>query len=98
MWMGPVAFRYYVEAAVRYFRSTAAVGDSDGVNSFAGMLGLRNKQECESLRPVATQLADACQYILAHWESFDVMPTVYMGLREKYAKLHQSLGRLAGGP
>ena len=36
MFMGPVAFQYYVPAFVRYIDS--AVGDSDAVNCFVGLL------------------------------------------------------------
>ena len=43
MWMGPIAFRYYVAAAISYIQSEAAVGDSDFINCFVGLLEFRQQ-------------------------------------------------------
>jgi len=96
MWMGSVAFRFYVEAAIRYIQSPAAKDNSDIVNCFAGDLEFR--MECrskEELAPVAAQLASACRFVIEHWEFFDVIPEVYAGLKERYLSLEKEFARLA---
>jgi hypothetical protein len=38
MWMGPVAFNFYVNAAISYIQSESAKHDSDIIDCFAGIL------------------------------------------------------------
>jgi hypothetical protein len=96
MWMGPVAFRFYVEAAVRYLLSAAADKDADMVNCFAGLLEFRLEHEPEEVASVAGRLAVACRFILEHWERFDIAPEIYVGLRGRYVVLERTLVRLVG--
>ncbi len=53
MWMGPVAFRYYVEAAIRYIQSDCAANDSGMIDCFAGLLEFRLQHEAKQLVPIA---------------------------------------------
>jgi hypothetical protein len=95
MWMGPVAFRYYVVAAVRYIESEHALGDSDFINCFAGVLEYRLDHEATTdMTPVAMMLAEACGYILEHWESFGVDGPTYGDLAHRYHALQKSLSML----
>ncbi len=41
MFMGPAAFRFYVQAAISYLQSKSATGDSDMINCFASILEFR---------------------------------------------------------
>src|SRR3990172_6119818 len=94
MWMGPVAFRYYVQAFIRYLRSDASSNESDAVNGFAGTLEFRLEYEPKELVPVASELAAACDYILQHWDRFDITP-IYGDLRGRFSALQEAFTRLA---
>jgi len=58
MFMGPSAFRFYVQAAINYIQSEAATGDSDIVNCIAGILESRLEFEPDELVAVAERLAE----------------------------------------
>lgn len=64
MWMGPIAFRYYLPAAISFIRSEAAICGSDFISSFASTLESRLEFEPQELQPVAYQLAAICTYII----------------------------------
>src|SRR4051812_35031904 len=72
MFMGPVAFRFYVQAAISYIQSDAASGDSAIVSCFAAILEYRLEYEAEELRSIAEHLAAVCSYIVEHYDRFDL--------------------------
>jgi len=94
MWMGPVAFRFYVQSAIRYIQSEAASGDSDMINCFADTLEFRLEHESQELQPVAVQLATICGYVLVNLDRFDVDAEIYDGIRDSYTLLQQSFEQL----
>jgi len=63
MHMGPAAFRFYVEAAIRYIRATH---DDAMVFAFAGVLECRLEFDRPEMVPIASRLAAICRYILEH--------------------------------
>lgn len=93
MWMGPVAFRFYVGGAIRYIHSEAASGDSDAVNSFASVLEFRLEHDSAELVPVAEQLAAICGYIVQHYQRFDLTPEIYGDVRARFQALQQTFLR-----
>ena len=94
MWMGPVAFRFYVHAAINYIQSEEAAGDSDIINCFAGILEFRLEYEAQELVPIARQLALMCGRIVQLYERFEIDPDVYGDLRPRYQALEQTLMRI----
>ena len=86
-WMGPVAFRFYIRAAIRYVESEHATGDSDIVNCLAGTFRIRLEHEPAELRSIASSLADFCSYVIEHFERFDVDSAIYGNLRGGYSAL-----------
>ena len=94
MWMGPVAFRYYVRAFIRFLHSEAATNCPDAINGFAGTLEIRLEYEPGELAPIARELADACTYILEHWNKFDPDPDIYGNLDARYTTLKQAFTNL----
>jgi hypothetical protein len=90
MFMGASAFRFYVQALIRYIRSEAATDDSDIINCFAGILEHRLAHEAEELRPAARRLGSICGYILEHYERFDLTPDIYGDLRPRFQALQQA--------
>lgn len=93
--MGPAAFRFYVQAAISYLRSDSATGDSDMINCFAGVLGFRLEYEADELVPVAQMLSSVCGFIVLNYERFDVTPNIYGDLRPRYESLQKAFQRLA---
>lgn len=71
MFMGPIGFRYYVQAAIRYIKGPAAKDDCCVAIFTAGYLDHHLKYESTELIPIADQLADLCQFIVDHWADFD---------------------------
>ncbi len=90
MWMGPVAFRYYVQAIIRYVQSEGAKGDCETVLFLVSVLEVRIQDEPEEVAPVAEQLTVACDHILEHLADFDADDQ-----RVRYEALRQILRHLA---
>lgn len=93
MFMGPVAFRFYAQAAINYIQSEPATGDSAIINCFAGLLEYRLEFEAEQLVAVAPQLAAVCHYIIEHYERFEVTAEIYGDLRPRFQLLQQAFLR-----
>jgi hypothetical protein len=91
MWMGPVAFQFYVPAAIQYLQSLESKGDSDTINWFLGLLEFRFEYDLELLQPIAKELTDVCRFIVEHYNQFVVTPEIYGDLRPRYQKLIQRL-------
>lgn len=102
MFMGPVAFRFYLPAYVNYLRSEASSGDPDAVNCIVSLVRHRWEFEPDELKPVRELLVDACRTVLAEWDRFGVDEAIYcgwseMGLRGDYEALVTSLSGASGG-
>lgn len=95
MWMGPVAFRFYLVAGIDYLRSEEASEDADAVNAFTGMLEFRLEFEPDELRPVVPRLVPICQFLLQNWDRcVGDYPEVYAGVRQRCQALQQKLARM----
>jgi hypothetical protein len=90
MWMGPAAFRFYVQAAIRYIRSEAATGDHAIASCMAMILEFRLEHESAELVPIAGQLASICGYIIENYERFDLTPEVFGDVRTRFQTLKQT--------
>jgi hypothetical protein len=97
LWMGPTAFRFYVEALIRYLRSDASEGDAGIVSCFAGILEFRLENASEELRPIAPRLALACGDILRDYGRFQVDPEIWGDVGPRYSKLEQAFLRQIHG-
>jgi hypothetical protein len=95
MFMGIVAFRFYVPALISYIRSEAATSDSDIINCFAGLLESRLEYDANELTPIASDLAAACSYVIENYDGFDVMPEIYGDLRPRFENLRQNFWQLS---
>ena len=94
MFMGPSAFRFYVQAAIAYIQSEAATGDSDMINCFAGILEQRLEFERVELVPIAEQLASICAYIVEDYTRFDLTPEIYGDVRPRFQALQHAFLRM----
>jgi len=91
MWVGPVAFQFYVFAAIKYIQSSEAENDADVINCFLGLLEFRFEYEQESLKPIAEELVKACRFIVEHYGQFEIYPEIYGELRPRYEQLIRQL-------
>lgn len=87
LWMGPVAFRFYIHAAINYVHSEHADGDSDLISCLASIFRYRLKNEASELRPIAHLLAGFCSYVIEHWDRFDITSHFHPNLRSDYSAL-----------
>jgi hypothetical protein len=94
MFMGISAFRFYVQAAIRFIQSDAAAGDSDIVSCFAMILEHRLEYESAELVPIADQFASICGYILEQRERFDFTPETLDDDPVRVQTLQQTLSGL----
>jgi len=74
MFMGASAFRFYIQAAIRYLESDAAQNDYETVDYFAALLEYRIDCEAEDLRPIADPLASVCGSLIQQSDKFDLRP------------------------
>ncbi|MDB5297027.1 MAG: hypothetical protein JWO31_3010 [Phycisphaerales bacterium] len=96
MWMGPVAFRFYVPAFIQYIDSVDSQGDADAINCFHGLIRFWLDHYHREVVPVLGSLAAACRYVLNHYDKFEV-PSVYGNLREEFEHLLSALREPAAG-
>jgi hypothetical protein len=89
LWMGPIAFRYYVAAAMRYIQSEGSLGDPDFISCFVGILELRQQQEPAELAPISEQLIAICDYIMEHFDKFDMQGEIYGDVAARVKSVRQ---------
>lgn len=91
MSMGPVAFGFYVQAAIRYLLSPAAIHDCSAVSLFYWTVRFRQDNEPELIAELAPALRGAVSEILSNFEQYDVSVEAYGDLEEKYRRLLKRL-------
>jgi len=96
LWMGAAAFRYYVPAFIRYIRSEHSRCDPDAINCFVGLIE-RRAEQAKDVAPIAEVLADACRYVLDHYDKFEADPSIYDDLRPRYESLFSKLHEIQVG-
>ena len=92
LWMGPIAFSFYLRAALSYLKSASAQGDSGIVSCLYKVLEFRLQHDDEAVRKASGTMADLCKYVLVAYNRFDVDETIYGDLRVKYQTLLKQLG------
>ena len=92
MWMGPVAFCFYLRAALSYLKSASAQGDLGIVSCLCAVLEFRLQHDAEAVRKASDTMAELCRYVLVAYNRFDVSETIYGDLRVKYQKLLRQMG------
>lgn len=94
MFMGPVAFCYYVPAYIRYLKSEHSKDDSDAVNCFQGLLQFIFEHQPSFLPACARELAEACRYVVSDYEKFSVNVEIYGDLQKQFEMLAGKLETL----
>ncbi len=76
MFMGPIAFRYYIPAEISYIRSELPNAHPPTLFGFAGILGQWLEFQPDELIPVAKELAEICGDVLERYARFDELSGV----------------------
>lgn len=97
MWMGGVAFRYYLPAVSRFIQSDAAENDVDFIAHFASTLEFRLAREPHELQPIAEQLVGVCDYVAEHWLRFGSGADAYGNPLARYKALREAFENLRKG-
>ena len=95
LWMGPIAFRFYVQAAIRFIQSDDASLQADFIYGFWSTLKIRMDDEAEELAPVAKSLAAVCRYIVENWSKFDFDWKMSHRLPPRFVLLQHAFERLS---
>jgi hypothetical protein len=74
MWMGPVAFRFYVQAAIWHIKNESEPRRLEIIPAFVSALEHRLEFEQAELVPIAAKLAEVCSYILEHYDVLGDLP------------------------
>jgi hypothetical protein len=89
MWMGPVAFSFYLQSAINYLKSDAAAGDGHLVECLYQIARFRMKQKEFVLAiDVINKMID---YVIENYDKFQVNEAVYGDVLGKYKQLQRLL-------
>ena len=83
MWMGPMAFRFYIHAAIAYAESKHTTGDPDIIGCLAKIFSFWQEHYPAELVPCARVLASFCGVVVEQFDRDDA-DTEESGLREQY--------------
>jgi hypothetical protein len=96
LWMGIVAFRFYLPAAIRFIKQETNGEHPDFVAHFASTLESRLENEATQLSPVANQLVDVCDYIIQNWSRFEEGAEAYGDVLARYKILRRAFSQMSG--
>lgn len=94
MWMGPVAFSFYLRAVLNYLRDDSSPANDEFIYALYGILAFRSDEP--EFRLALETARSVVEYILDHFEKFDVDPGIYGDLERKYRQLRDRFGSLTG--
>lgn len=94
IWMGPIAFRYYVQAAIWLIKNEDEPRRVESIPSFVLAVEQRLQFEEQELRPIAGQLADVCRYILEHYDVLGDLPATEEETKALQESVRQQLMKL----
>ncbi len=70
------------------------MGDSAAVSCLVSVLEFRMETDAAAMIPMASELVAACDYIVRHYDKFDLIPEIYGDLRSKLTSMRESLIRM----
>jgi hypothetical protein len=87
MWMGPIAFRFYVSAAINYLLSKDADADADAASSFCGMIEFRLDSDAAEISAVGPIVREGILGILKDFDRYECDQAIYGDVAERYRAL-----------
>lgn len=89
LWMGPNAFNYYVSAAFSYLESEESCEDVDFVDAIYKIIEIRVEREKQQLD--LEKLRNIVDFVIHHYEKYDVNEDIYGDLKLKFSNIKQAL-------
>lgn len=97
LWMGPVAFRFYLPAFTGYLKSPEAAGDSAGLHSLIILIEAKMPDDAASLVSVKDELLLCLDHCIANYSKFEVNADVYGDLKGKLVEIKAKAGACKRG-
>lgn len=91
MWMDPIAFSYYVQAAVNYLLGPNSVGDSDAASTFPGAVMFQYDTNALNHPDNTGYLIDALSTVADRIDRYDCDVEIYGDVAAKYRRAVQHL-------
>ena len=91
LWMGPVAFRYYLPALTRYFTEFGSEVDADCITSILLTFNSRLENEPAECLPVRRDMENILISMLSRYDELGVNEDIYGDLRQE---LRETLEKL----
>jgi hypothetical protein len=89
MWMGPRAFRFYLQAVINYLQSDDSTGDDHLIDCLYEIVVFRSTEE--GFLSAVDRINEMVDYVINNYGKFDVNRDIYGDLKEKYRQLQNRL-------
>jgi hypothetical protein len=91
MWMGPIAFRFYVPAAINYLASKDADHNADAASSFCALIEFRLDNDAAEIAPVRSIIREGILEILGDFDRYECDRDIHSNVDERYRALIRRL-------
>jgi hypothetical protein len=92
MWMGPYAFTFYLQSAIRHVKSEYSSGDDHIISCLYDIVLFRSEKEGFLL--AGDGVKELVAYVIDHFDKFNVDRSIYGDLLEKYKRLRDQLNEV----
>ncbi len=87
MWMGPIAFRFYVSAAINYLLSDEAENDAYAASSFCSLIGFRLDHKPADVVPVGPVIREGIIGVLKDFDRYGPDIAIFGDVAGRYRAL-----------
>jgi hypothetical protein len=87
MWMGPIAFRFYVPAAINYLLSEEAENDAYAASSFCSLIGFRLDHKPAEVVPVGPVIREGIIGVLKDFDRYGPDIAIFGDVAGRYRAL-----------
>jgi hypothetical protein len=87
MWMGPIAFRFYVSAAINYLLSEEAENDAYAASSFCSLIGFRLDHKPADVVPVGPVIREGIIGVLKDFDRYGPDIAIFGDVAGRYQAL-----------
>jgi hypothetical protein len=87
MWMGPIAFRFYVSAAINYLLSDEADNDAYAASSFCSLIGFRLDHKPADVVPVGPVIREGIIGVLKNFDRYGPDIAIFGDVAGRYRAL-----------
>jgi hypothetical protein len=91
MWMGPIAFRFYVSAAINYLLSDEAENDAYAASSFCSLIGFRLDHKPADVVPVGPVIREGIIGVLKDFDRYGPDIAIFGDVAGRYRALLSTL-------